>query len=71
MPAAAVVLTIGIFPFGAGGLEGGPGVGDTTTPDLSGAFVEAPVDRGFEEDELSFHVPMKPRGCDILGADPV
>jgi hypothetical protein len=65
---AVAVLAVGIVPVGSGGLEGSPGVGDTATTDLAGAFIESPIDRGFEEDELSFHDPMKPRGCDILGS---
>ena len=67
MVAAAVLTIVGVVAVGAGGLEGGPGTGDATTPDFTGSFVEPPVDRGFEEDELSFHVDIEPRGCDIFG----
>ena len=62
MTSALALLTIGIILIGASGLEGGPGTGDTTAPDFTGAFVESPVGGGFEEDELSFHELYETQG---------
>ena len=41
------------------------GLGDADAPDLAGVLVELPDRRGvLEENQLAFHVPSKPRGCD-------
>ena len=52
---AARLRAVGVVLGGQGGLEGCPGLGDASTPHLTGGFVEPPGGRAFEEGELSCH----------------